>query len=46
MVAIKRTPSPGFGAIPDPLLAADNALMLLSDGRKELLELTAAAKES
>jgi NAD(P) transhydrogenase subunit beta len=43
-VVIKRSLSPGFAGIPNPLFAADNALMLFGDGKKALLELVAAVK--
>jgi len=46
VVVIKRSLSPGFAGIPNPLFAADNALMLFNDGKKAFLELTAAVKES
>jgi NAD(P) transhydrogenase subunit beta len=43
-VVIKRSLSPGFAGIPNPLFAADNALMLFGDGKKAILELVAAIK--
>jgi NAD(P) transhydrogenase subunit beta len=43
-VVVKRSLSPGFAGIPNPLFAADNTLMLFGDGRKAILELTAALK--
>jgi len=46
VVVIKRSLSPGFAGIPNPLFAADNALMLFNDGKKAFLELVAAVKES
>jgi len=46
VVVIKRSLSPGFAGIPNPLFAADNALMLFGDGKKALLSLVAAVKES
>ena len=33
VVVIKRSLSPGFAGIPNPLFAADNALMLFGDGK-------------
>ncbi len=45
VVIIKRSLSPGFAGIPNPLFAADNALMYFSDGKKALNELIAAVKE-
>ena len=46
VIIIKRSLSPGFAGIPNPLFAADNALMLFGDGKKAVLELTAALKDS
>ncbi|MCG6927395.1 MAG: NAD(P)(+) transhydrogenase (Re/Si-specific) subunit beta [Acidobacteria bacterium] len=43
-VVVKRSLSPGFAGIPNPLFAADNTLMLFGDGKKALLELVAAIK--
>jgi len=31
---IKRSLSPGFAGIPNPLFAAENSLMLFGDGKK------------
>jgi len=45
VVIIKRSLSPGFAGIPNPLFAADNTLMFFSDGKKAMLELLAALKE-
>ena len=46
VVMIKRSLSPGFAGIPNPLFAADNCLMLFGDGKKALMELVAALKEN
>ncbi len=46
VVVIKRSLSPGFAGIPNPLFAADNCLMFFGDGKKALLDLIAALKES
>jgi NAD(P) transhydrogenase subunit beta len=46
VVIIKRSLSPGFAGIPNPLFAADNTLMLFGDGKKMVLDLIAALKES
>jgi NAD(P) transhydrogenase subunit beta len=43
-VVVKRSLSPGFAGIPNPLFAADNALMLFGDGKKALLDLVSALK--
>jgi NAD(P) transhydrogenase subunit beta len=45
VVVIKRSLSPGFAGIPNPLFAADNTLMFFNDGKKAILELLAAVKE-
>jgi NAD(P) transhydrogenase subunit beta len=44
VVIIKRSLSPGFANIPNPLFAAPNALMLYGDGRKAVQEITNALK--
>jgi H+-translocating NAD(P) transhydrogenase subunit beta len=41
---IKRSLSPGFAGIPNPLFAADNALMYFADGKKAIVDLIAAVK--
>ena len=46
VVIIKRSLSPGFAGIPNPLFALDNALMLFGDGKKMILEIIAALKEA
>ena len=46
VVVIKRSLSPGFAGIPNPLFAADNTLMLFGDGKKMVLDLISALKES
>ncbi len=46
VVVIKRSLSPGFAGIPNPLFAQDNTLMFFSDGKKAFVEITAAVKES
>lgn len=46
VVVIKRSLSPGFAGIPNPLFAMDNTLMFFSDGKKAFLDLIAAVKES
>ncbi|MEW6324502.1 MAG: NAD(P)(+) transhydrogenase (Re/Si-specific) subunit beta [Nitrospirota bacterium] len=45
VVVVKRSLSPGFAGIPNPLFAADNTLMFFHDGRKAILELIGALKE-
>jgi H+-translocating NAD(P) transhydrogenase subunit beta len=44
VVVIKRSLSPGFAGIPNPLFAADNTLMYFSDGKKAVMDLIAAVK--
>ncbi|MFN3321973.1 MAG: NAD(P)(+) transhydrogenase (Re/Si-specific) subunit beta [Bryobacteraceae bacterium] len=46
VVVIKRSLSPGFAGIPNPLFAADNTLMFFSDGKKALNDLIQAVKEA
>jgi NAD(P) transhydrogenase subunit beta len=45
VVVIKRSLSPGFAGIPNPLFAADNTLMLYGDGKKAIVEITKALQE-
>jgi NAD(P) transhydrogenase subunit beta len=44
VVVIKRSLSPGFAGIPNPLFAAENTLMMFADGKKGMLDLVAAVK--
>ena len=46
VVVIKRSLSPGFAGIPNPLFAADNTLMLFGDGQKMIQELIDAYREA
>ena len=46
VIVIKRSLSPGFAGIPNPLFAADNTLMLFGDGKKAVLEIVSALKEN
>lgn len=46
VVVIKRSLSPGFAGIPNPLFAAENTLMYFGDGKKALLDLISALKEN
>lgn len=45
VIVIKRSLSPGFAGIPNPLFSAPNTLMLFGDGKKMVLALLAALKE-
>ncbi|MHC5001553.1 MAG: NAD(P)(+) transhydrogenase (Re/Si-specific) subunit beta, partial [Planctomycetota bacterium] len=46
VVVVKRSLSPGFAGIPNPLFAGSNTLMMFGDGKKAIVELVAALKES
>ena len=46
VVVVKRSLSPGFAGIPNPLFAADNCLMFFGDGKQAILDLNRALKES
>jgi NAD(P) transhydrogenase subunit beta len=46
VVVVKRSLSPGFAGIPNPLFALPNTLMFFSDGKKAMLELLNALKEA
>jgi NAD(P) transhydrogenase subunit beta len=46
VIVIKRSLSPGFAGIPNPLFVADNTLMLFGDGKAAIGEITVALKES
>jgi H+-translocating NAD(P) transhydrogenase subunit beta len=44
VVVVKRSLSPGFAGIPNPLFAADNCLMLFEDGKKAMVDVVTALK--
>ena len=44
-VVVKRSLSPGFAKIPNPLFAADNTLMFFGDAKKAMNELSASIKD-
>ena len=44
VVVVKRSLSPGFAGIPNPLFASDNCLMFFEDGKKAMVDLVAAVK--
>jgi len=46
VVVIKRSLSPGFAGLPNPLFALDNTLMLFGDGKQAVVELTKSLNES
>ncbi|MFH1922881.1 MAG: NAD(P)(+) transhydrogenase (Re/Si-specific) subunit beta [Planctomycetota bacterium] len=45
VVVIKRSLSPGFAGIPNPLFARDNTLMYFGDGKQAILDLVAALRQ-
>ncbi|MEM9134138.1 MAG: NAD(P)(+) transhydrogenase (Re/Si-specific) subunit beta [Actinomycetota bacterium] len=45
VVVIKRSLSPGFAGIPNPLFALDNSVMLFGDGREAVVDITKALAE-
>lgn len=46
VVVIKRSLSPGFAGLPNPLFAMDNTLMVYGDGKKAVIDITAALATS
>ena len=46
VIVIKRSLSPGFAGIPNPLFAAQNTLMLFGDGKKAVLDIVTAFQEA
>ncbi len=42
VVVIKRSLSPGFAGLPNPLFAMDNCLMVFGDGKKSVIDITAS----
>ncbi|MBW3590323.1 MAG: NAD(P)(+) transhydrogenase (Re/Si-specific) subunit beta [Actinobacteria bacterium] len=46
VVVIKRSLSPGFAGIPNPLFAADNTLMLFADAKAGIQDMVTALKET
>ncbi len=45
VIVIKRSLSPGFAGIPNPLFALPNTLMLYADGQQAVLDIVKAMKE-
>ncbi len=45
VIVIKRSLSPGFAGIPNPLFALPNTLMLYADGQQAVLDIVRAVKE-
>lgn len=46
VVVVKRSLSPGFAGLPNPLFANDNTFMMFGDGKKAIMDLTAALHEA
>jgi NAD(P) transhydrogenase subunit beta len=44
VIMVKRSLSPGFAGIPNPLFAADNCLMYFADGKQAVLDIVTAIK--
>ncbi|MCK0536330.1 NAD(P)(+) transhydrogenase (Re/Si-specific) subunit beta [Alcanivorax quisquiliarum] len=45
VVVVKRSLSPGFAGLPNPLFAMDNTLMLFGDGKQAIIDIATALKE-
>ena len=45
VVVIKRSLSPGFAGLPNPLFAMDHTLMVYGDGKKAVVEMTTALNQ-
>jgi NAD(P) transhydrogenase subunit beta len=45
VVVVKRSLSPGFAGIPNPLFADDKTVMLFADAKKAMLDVSSALKE-
>ncbi|MGM0981934.1 MAG: NAD(P)(+) transhydrogenase (Re/Si-specific) subunit beta [Pseudomonadota bacterium] len=46
VVVVKRSLSPGFAGLPNPLFAKENTLMLFGDGKQAILDLTGSLNEA
>lgn len=46
VVVVKRSLSPGFAGLPNPLFAMDNTVMLYGDGKQAIIELTNELKNA
>ncbi len=46
VIIVKRSLSPGFAGIPNPLFALDNSLMFFGDAKQNMIDLVAALKEN
>jgi NAD(P) transhydrogenase subunit beta len=45
VVVVKRSLSPGFAGISNPLFTAPNTMMLFADGKKGIQDLVGALKD-
>ena len=45
VIVIKRSLSPGFAGIPNPLFASESTVMLYGDGKKAVVEIVKALQE-
>ena len=45
VVMIKRSLSPGYAGIPNPLFAMDNTMMFFGDGKQAIQDILTAVKE-
>lgn len=46
VIVVKRSLSPGFAGLPNPLFAADNCLMFFADGKKAVTDILNAVKQA
>ncbi|MDF1780403.1 MAG: NAD(P)(+) transhydrogenase (Re/Si-specific) subunit beta [Alcanivoracaceae bacterium] len=46
VIVVKRSLSPGFAGLPNPLFAKDNTLMLFGDGKQAIIDITQALKDA
>ena len=46
VIVIKRSLSPGFAGIPNPLFGADNCLMLFGDGKQAIVDVVKALQDT
>jgi NAD(P) transhydrogenase subunit beta len=45
-VVVKRSLSPGFAGIPNPLFASPNTLKLFADGKQAVMDIYSALREA
>jgi NAD(P) transhydrogenase subunit beta len=46
VIVIKRSLSPGFAGVANPLFAQENTSMLFGDGKQMILEITSALRDA